>query len=149
MTASKARGSSQNSEWRVRWRRRQLVRRGELLSPPLFCQQRGISRARLLQLERREELFSVKVGRKLYFPAVLAESSLDRCRIRKLLRLLPSSMPPMAKYLFLTGRRGSLGDKSPLQSTRRAKRYHVALRIADAEADAVRVERTLKAGEDS
>ncbi|WP_367872593.1 type II toxin-antitoxin system ParD family antitoxin [Trinickia violacea] len=58
-------------------------------------------------------------------------------------------MSPIARYLFIVGRRGSLGDKSLLQSTRRAKRFRVALRIADNEADADRLQRALKAGERS
>lgn len=115
----------------VRWRRRQLVRSRTLLSPRLFCQQRGISRAQLLQLERRGEVFSVIVGRKPYFPAVLADGSLDRHRLEKLLKRLPADIPPIAKYLFLVGRRGSLGGKTVLHAMRSGKRYRIALRLAD------------------
>jgi hypothetical protein len=115
----------------VRRHRRQLVRSRALLSPKLFCQQRGISRVRLLQLERRGELFSVIVGRKPYFPAVLADGSLDQRRLEKLLKRLSSDIPPIAKYLFLVGRRGSLGDKTVLHAMRSGKRYRIALRLAD------------------
>ena len=115
----------------VRRRRRQLVRSRELLSPRLFCRQRGISRAQLLQLERRGEVFSVIVGRKPYFPAVLADGSLDRHRLEKLLKRLPADIPPIAKYLFLVGRRGSLGGKTVLHAMRSGKRYRIALRLAD------------------
>ncbi|MCZ2903673.1 hypothetical protein [Burkholderia thailandensis] len=115
----------------VRWRRRQLVRSRALLSPRLFCQQRGISNARLLQLERRGEVFSVIVGRKPYFPAVLADGSLDQHRLEKLLKRLSPDIPPIAKYLFLVGRRGSLGDKTVLHAMRSGKRYRMALRLAD------------------
>jgi len=121
----------QNSAWRVRQRRRQLARHGKLLSPMQFCEQKGISRDRLLELERRGKVFAVVVDQKRYFPAVLADNSLDQRRLGKLLRRLPSAMPPMSKYLFLGGRRGSLADKSPLQATRRGKRYRVALRLAE------------------
>lgn len=114
----------------VRRRRRQLVRSRELLAPRLFCRQKGISCARLLQLELRGEVFSVIVGRKPYFPAVLAEGSLDQHRLKKLLKRLAPDIPPIAKYLFLVGRRGSLGDKSVLHAMRSGKRYRMALRLA-------------------
>ena len=149
MTAPRARIWSQNSEWRVRWRRRQLVRRGELLSPRQFCEQRGISRAALVQLAQRGQVFSVKIGGKPYIPAVLADRSVDQRRLGELMRRLPCVMPPMEKYFFFVGRRGSLGDKSPVQAVRRGKRFRVALRLADSEADEVRLAQALRADEES
>ncbi|WP_415765571.1 type II toxin-antitoxin system ParD family antitoxin [Paraburkholderia sp. J10-1] len=56
-------------------------------------------------------------------------------------------MSPIAKYLLLIGRRGSLGDKSPVQAVRRGKRFRVALRLADSEAAEVRLSKALRAGE--
>ncbi|MBN3854038.1 hypothetical protein G3N59_11670 [Paraburkholderia sp. Ac-20340] len=106
------------------------------MSSDRFRRKFGLSHARLQDMERRGELFSVPIGNNRYFPAVLADKSLDRHRLRKLLQRLPPAMPSMEKYLLLVSRRGSLADKSPLQSTRRAKRYRIALRVADAEADA-------------
>ncbi|WP_368623608.1 type II toxin-antitoxin system ParD family antitoxin [Paraburkholderia sp. BR13444] len=44
---------------------------------------------------------------------------------------------------------GSLEDKSSVQSMRRGKRCRVALKIADSEADAVRLDSALKVGEGS
>ncbi|MEM5299908.1 hypothetical protein VSR82_37265 [Burkholderia sp. JPY481] len=138
---------SQNAEWRIRVRRRRLAHRGELLSPAEFCRRKGISLARLPELERRGQVFSVVIDRKQYLPAMFANCSFNRSRLEKLLRRLPPRMSPIAKYLFFVARRGSLGDKSPLQSTRRGKQYRVALRLADAEADEVRLRRA-KAGEE-
>ena len=120
-----------NYDGNVRRRRRQLVRSRKLLSPRLFCLQRGISRARLLQLERRGEVFPVIVGHKPYFPAVLADGTLDQHRLEKLLKRLSPDIPPIAKYLFLVGPRGSLGDKTVLHAMRSGKRYRMALRLAD------------------
>ncbi len=149
MMSISVRGAWRNSSLQVRMRRRRLVRRGELLSPERFCQKAGISRSCLLYLVQCGELFSVPVGNWRYFPAVLADNSLDRHRLGKLLRPLPVGMTPIAKYFFLVSRRGSLGDKSPVQATRRAKRYRVALRIANAEMDTVVLRMALKAGEHS
>ncbi len=147
MTSISVHGAWQHPSLHVRIRRRRLVHRGELLSPRLFCEQRAISRAMLVRLARRGQVFSVRVGGKQYIPAVLADSSLDRRRLEQLLRRLPSSMPPIAKYLFLIGRRGSLGDKSPVHSVRRGKRFRVALRLADSEADEMRRAKAGRAGE--
>jgi hypothetical protein len=122
MTTPEDRICWQNSEWRIRLRRRQLVRRGELLSPRLFCVRKDISPACLLELHRRGKVFSVGFDRKRYFAAVLADSSFDQRRLEKLPRHLPPTMRLIVKYLFLVGRRGSLGSKSPLQAMRRAKR---------------------------
>ncbi|WP_322034187.1 type II toxin-antitoxin system ParD family antitoxin [Paraburkholderia sp. J76] len=101
----------------------------------------------LVRLARRGQVFSVKIGGKPYIPAVLADRSVDQRRLRKLLRRLPSSMPPMEKYFFFVGRRGSLGDKSPVQAVRRGKRFRVALRLADNEAAEVRLVQALRDGE--
>ena len=125
------------------------MRSGQFLSPSRFCHRKGISHTRLLELDRCGEVFSVVIDHRRYFPAVLADGSLNRPRLRRLLGRLPYGMPPIAKYFFLIGRRGSLADKSPLQATRRAKRYRIALRIADAEADLVRLQTALNAGENS
>ncbi|MGF6976573.1 hypothetical protein QFZ94_005023 [Paraburkholderia sp. JPY465] len=73
----------------------------------------GISHARLLELGRRGEVFSVVIDHQRYFSAVLAEGSLDQRRVEKILRRLSARTTAMAKYLFVVGRRASLGDKSP------------------------------------
>jgi hypothetical protein len=101
----------------------------------------------LVRLARRGQVFSVRVGGKQYIPAVLADRSLDRRRLEQLLRRLPYGMPAMEKYFFVVGRRGSLGDKSPAQAVRRGKRFRVALRLADSEADEVRPAKAITAGE--
>jgi hypothetical protein len=149
MTAPTARVWSQNSAWRTRLRRHKLVRNGVLLTPAQFCRQRGISSAHLVRLERQRDVFVVTVDRKRYFPAMFADCSFNQRRLAKLLRRLPIRMPPIATYLFFASRRGSLGDKSPLQTTRRARRFRVALRIADNESDIERLQAALKAGEES
>lgn len=122
-------GSWRYSDLQVRLRRRRLVHREELLSPSRFCRRKGISHTRLLELERRGKVFSVEIDHKRYLPALFADRSLNQRRLAKLLRRLPSRASPIAKYLFFVARRGSLGDKSPLQSTRRARRFRLALRL--------------------
>lgn len=111
--------------------RRRLVRAGALLLPGEFCLRKDISREELVRQERRGDIFSVEIEGRTYFPAVLADKSFGKRRLATLLRLLRPSVPPMARYLLLVSRRGSLGDKTPLQATRRGKRYRVALRLAD------------------
>jgi hypothetical protein len=96
------------------------VFKGELLSTEAFCGKACISRNRVLYLTRRGEIFALQIGTMRYFSAVLADKSLDRHRLSKLLRRLPSGTAPIAQYLFLVGRKGFLGDKSPVQSVQRA-----------------------------
>lgn len=145
-TSYSGRGAWRNSDLQVRLRWRRLVLREELVSPERFCQRKGLSRAQLQELERRGQVFSVRIGRKRYFPAALADGSLTQRRLQRLAKSLPSTMPSIAKYLFLVGRKGSLGDKSPVQSLRRGKRFRVALRLADNEADEVLRAKALRRG---
>jgi hypothetical protein len=118
--------------------RRQLVLKGVLLNAAQFCLQRGISPPQLAQLERQRTFFAVTVNRKRYFPAVLADRSIDRRRLEKLMRRLTPHVPAMVRFDLLASRRGSLGGKTVLQAMRRGKRYRMALRLADSLANEYR-----------
>lgn len=63
------------------------------------------------------------------YPAVLAKPAFIRRRLGRLLRRLPTWLPPLIKYDTLTARRGSLGDKSPAQIVRRGDGYRRSLRL--------------------
>jgi hypothetical protein len=76
-------------------------------------------------------VFSVIVSRKPYFPAVLADDSLDQHRLEKLLKRLSPDIPPITKYLFFGLSPGSLGHKTVLHAMRSGTRYRMALRLAD------------------
>jgi hypothetical protein len=108
-----------------------FLRKGMLLTATQFCRRRGVSSAQLVLAQRRGIVFSLCVHRKRYYPASLADRSVDRYRLDKLMRRLTTHVPPAARFDFLITRRGSLGDKIPLQALRRGKRYRVALRVAD------------------
>ncbi|MBB5427484.1 hypothetical protein HDG40_005663 [Paraburkholderia sp. JPY158] len=129
MTAPKGRIWPQNMHRRSARYKRNLVRKGELLPEAEFCRQRGISRAQLALLLKRREAFAVTVKYRKCYPAVLAGPSLTRRRLTKLLEQLPPWLPPLIKYDLLTARRGSLGDKSPVQLVHRGDGYRRALRL--------------------
>ncbi|MGF6837899.1 hypothetical protein QF001_001766 [Paraburkholderia youngii] len=118
-------------ERRASRNRRKLVRKGALLLPVEFCRQKGISREELARRERSGDVFGVEIEGQTYYPAVLADKSLEQQRLVKLLRHLGPRVPPMARYLLLVNRRSSLGGKTPLQALRRGRRFRLALRIAD------------------
>jgi hypothetical protein len=111
--------------------RRKLACKGVFLSGDAFCQRSGSSRTQLVREERRGGLFNLRISRETYAPAVLADNSLDKHRLAKLLRRMAPYVPAIGRYDLLVSRRGPLGGKTALEATRRGKRYRVALRLAD------------------
>ena len=118
--------------------RRRFVRKGILLSAEAFCQRRVISRDELVRQERSGEVFVMVVDGTRHYPAFLADNILNRHRLTKLLRRMPPALPPELLFDLFMARRGSLGDKSPLQAIRRGARYRVAMRLADSLAEEYR-----------
>jgi hypothetical protein len=127
---------NRTNDWRAARQRAKRVymtflRKGMLLTATQFCRRRGVSSAQLVLAQRGGIVFSLCIHRKHYYPASLADSSVDWYRLDKLMRRLAMHVPPATRFDFLITRRGSLGDKNPLQALRRGKRYRVALRVAD------------------
>ncbi|WP_172170304.1 helix-turn-helix domain-containing protein [Paraburkholderia elongata] len=108
-----------------RWRRRK-VQRGEFLSAQAFCRQRGVSPAELRRLGRRGDVFGVEIAHRRYYPAVLASvSGVQLSRLDRLCRRL-RPLPAWLRWDTLTAPRGSLGDRSVMQSLSRGARYRRA-----------------------
>ncbi|MGF6931202.1 hypothetical protein OKW41_000341 [Paraburkholderia sp. UCT70] len=94
--------------------RREMIANGELVAPTDFKKRIGISEKRLAALLNDGGVFTVEVDEVSYIPALLAEPAHNRKRLQAICRIIATA-PPISRLDFLTSRRGSLGDRSPLE----------------------------------
>ncbi|MFL9889899.1 MULTISPECIES: hypothetical protein [Paraburkholderia] len=93
--------------------RREMIASGELVTPTEFRMRIGVSEKRLAKWVAEGSVFAVDVEEGEYFPALLADPKLDRVRLQVICRIVAPA-PPNLRLGFLTSRRGSLGDRSPV-----------------------------------
>jgi hypothetical protein len=93
--------------------RRDMVANGALISEADFRQRLGLTQRRLSKLLADGSVFTMGVDDVEYYPALLADPALDRERLQAICRIIAPA-PPDSRLGFLTSRRGSLGDRSPL-----------------------------------
>ena len=94
--------------------RREMIASGELISEADFRQRLGVTPRRLIKLLTDGSVFTLEVDNVEYYPALLAEPGIDHNRLQAVCRIIVPA-PPDSRLDFLTSRRGSLGDRSPLQ----------------------------------
>jgi hypothetical protein len=111
--------------------RRTMVRNGELLSADELCRRRGISSGRLARMLESGSVFSVEVDGVEYYPALLADPAYNSRRLAALCRIL-WPVEPMSRLGFLTTRRGSLGDMTPLEAMQTGAGYRRVREVAKA-----------------
>jgi len=94
--------------------RRRLVADGSLLDANAFQVALSITAADVQTALDQKRFFTVDVDGELYYPAFLANTDMDRQALETVSQAL-GEMPGWLKWDFFVARRGSLGDKSPLE----------------------------------
>ncbi|MGF6770643.1 hypothetical protein P3T18_003122 [Paraburkholderia sp. GAS199] len=102
--------------------RRAMVKSGELLTDTIFRERLGVDSRRLGHLVRRGSVFSIEVDGEPFFPALLADTSIDQKRLHSVCRILVPA-PPAARLDYLTSTHGNLGGLTPLQTLANMKSY--------------------------
>ncbi|MGE8160411.1 hypothetical protein ACQKRQ_09640 [Paraburkholderia sp. NPDC080076] len=111
--------------------RREMIANGELLTPTEFKKRIGLSEKRLARLVAEGSVFTVDVDETAYFPALLADPLLNRKRLQTICRIIfPAE--PMSRLDFLTSRRGSLGNRRPLDMLDSDDNFKSLSRLAEA-----------------
>ncbi|SED79115.1 hypothetical protein SAMN02787142_3846 [Burkholderia sp. WP9] len=109
--------------------RREMIASGELIPEAEFRRRGGLTARRLAMLLADDSVFTIEVDGVEYYPAVLADPALDRDRLQAVCRIIVPA-PPDSRLDFLTSRRGSLGDRSPLQMLSNNSDFERLRRIA-------------------
>jgi hypothetical protein len=94
--------------------RRDMVARGELISGAHLRERLGLTERRLAMLLANGSVFTLAVDDMEYYPALLADASVDRERLQEICRIIVPA-PPDCRLDFLSSSRGSLGGRSPPQ----------------------------------
>lgn len=94
--------------------RRQMIADGRLLPADEFRSRLRISKNKFGRMLAHDEIFGLDVDGANYFPALLADPRLDHKRLRAICDIIIPA-PPGSRLDFLWSRRGSLGDRSPLE----------------------------------
>ncbi|MFM0126742.1 hypothetical protein [Paraburkholderia sediminicola] len=102
--------------------RREMVRTRELLAQIEFCARLGVSERRLAQMLAAGSVFSMMVDGVQYFPALLADPTVDRKRLQSVCRILVPA-PPDCRLDYLSARQGNLGNITPLEALSEDKSY--------------------------
>jgi hypothetical protein len=111
--------------------RRNMVASGELLTPTDFKTRIGLTEKRLARLVEEGSVFVVEVDESQYFPALLADPPHNRKRLQAICRIIAPA-PPDSRLGFLTSRRGSLGDRRPLEMLESDDDFKTLKRLAAA-----------------
>jgi hypothetical protein len=94
--------------------RHAMIATGELISEADFRHRLGVTPRRLSKMLTEGSVFTLEVDETVYYPTLLAEPGIDHNRLQAVCRIIVPA-PPDSRLDFLTSRRGSLGDRSPLQ----------------------------------
>jgi hypothetical protein len=111
--------------------RREMVANGELISEADFRHRLHLTQRRLSKLLADGSVFTMGVDDAEYYPAVLAEPDLDHNRLQVVCRIIVPA-PPDSRLDFLTSRRGSLGDRRPLEMLESDDDFKTLKRLAAA-----------------
>jgi hypothetical protein len=93
--------------------RREMVASGELIPEDEFLARLNVTKRRLNKLLADGSIFTLEVDGAVYYPALLADPVHNRQRLQVICRIIAPA-PADSRLGFLTSRRGSLGDRSPL-----------------------------------
>jgi hypothetical protein len=111
--------------------RRNMVANGELISDADFKKRLGVTDGQLAVLVAAGSVFAVEVDKAQYFPALLADPADNRKRLQAICRIIAPA-PPDSRLGVLTSRRGSLGDRRPLEMLESDDDFKTLKRLAAA-----------------
>ncbi|WP_429489909.1 hypothetical protein [Paraburkholderia sp. RAU6.4a] len=94
--------------------RRAMIASGELIPEYEFLKQLGVTKRQLDSLLADGSIFAMEVDNAEYYPALLADPALDRRRLQEICRAIVPA-PSWSRLDFLSSKRGSLGDRSPVE----------------------------------
>lgn len=95
--------------------RRELVKRKSILPSGEFADALGVSREDINKKVAAHRLFTMELDGENYHPAFYLELDVDRKKLERVCQAL-GSIDGWRKWQFFTIPKGSLGDKTPLQS---------------------------------
>ncbi|MCC8402016.1 hypothetical protein LJ655_08935 [Paraburkholderia sp. MMS20-SJTN17] len=111
--------------------RREMIANGDLITEADFRQRLDLSLRRLGKLLAEGSVFAIEVDDLQYYPALLADPNVDRKRLQAICRIIVPA-PPGARLDFLSSRRGSLGDRRPLDMLESDDDFNLLSRLAEA-----------------
>jgi hypothetical protein len=111
--------------------RRGMVANGELIPEAEFRRRASLTARRLSVLLADDSLFTIEVDGVKYFAALLAVPAQHRRSVYAICRVIAPA-PSDARLDFLTSRRESLGDRSPLEVLKDEDGFKAVSRMATA-----------------
>ncbi|MFL9959079.1 hypothetical protein PQR65_37400 [Paraburkholderia nemoris] len=111
--------------------RREMVANGELISETEFLRRCRLTARRLAMLLADDSVFTIEVDGVEYFAALLAVPAHHRRSVYAICRVIAPA-PSGARLDFLTSRRESLGDRSPLEVLKTKDEFKIVSRLATA-----------------
>jgi len=90
-----------------------MLASGELILEDEFLKRLCVTKQRLSSLLADGSIFTLEVDGAVYYPALLADPVHNRQRLQVICQIIAPA-PADSRLGFLTSRRGSLGDRSPL-----------------------------------
>jgi hypothetical protein len=111
--------------------RREMASSKALLTSVEFCERLGITERRLARMTATGSLFSIDVDNVQYFPALLADPSVDQRRLQAVCRILVPA-PPDCRLGYLSSRRANLGGITPLAAMAEDESYRHLRQMARA-----------------
>lgn len=111
--------------------RREMIANGDLIRESEFLKRGSLSARRLSVLLADDSIFTLEVDGVKYFPALLAVPENQRRSVYQICRVIATA-PSDARLDFLTSRRESLGDRSPLEVLKDEKWFETLNRMATA-----------------
>lgn len=111
--------------------RREMAASGELILEDEFLKRLCVTKQRLSSLLADGSIFTLEVDGAVYYPAVLADPAHNRKRLQAICRIIAPA-PPDSRLGFLTSRRGSLGDRRPLEMLESDDDFKTLKRLAAA-----------------
>lgn len=119
---------------RVRRARRRLVQDGLLVTGSQFCLRAGIAEDELRSRVRRRSIFTLRLGRRTYYPSLFFSADGRRfrllSRVERVTRAMRPEIHPWTAYFELVHAFESQGGKTLQQVMRRGTGYRSALRYA-------------------
>jgi hypothetical protein len=109
--------------------RREMIASGELISEDDFRQRIGLTQRSLSKLLADDSVFTMTIDDVQYFPALLAEPTQNGKRLQEICRIIEPA-PPDSRLDFLTSRRGSLGERRPLDMMESDEDFESLRRLA-------------------
>jgi hypothetical protein len=111
--------------------RREMIASGELISEAEFRRRGGLTSQILAALLSDDSVFTLEVDGVEYFPALLAVPVSQRRSVYVICRIIATA-PSDARLDFLTSRRESLGERSPLEVLKNKEGFKLVSRMAAA-----------------